>query len=92
MLLYKGRAFPLVGVTVRHLHLTVADAVTMITEESHHFSGGSMSNRDYSNNNGKKIKSIHLGGKPNIFATLFGCNLKLSEILIVNQYGKNKTS
>ena len=41
----KGRAFPLVGVTVRHLHLTVADAVIMITEESHYFSGGSMSNK-----------------------------------------------
>ena len=36
-------AFPLVGVTVRHLHLTVANAVMMITEESHYFSGGSMS-------------------------------------------------
>ena len=43
IIIYKGRAFPLVGVTVRHLHLMVADAVTMITEESHYFSGGSMS-------------------------------------------------
>ena len=41
---YKGRVFPLVGVAVRHLHPTVADAVMLITEESHYFSGGSMSN------------------------------------------------
>ena len=40
----KGRAFPLVGVTVRHLHPTVADAVMMITEESHYLSGVSMPN------------------------------------------------
>ena len=29
-IIYKGMAFPLVGVTVRHLHLTVADAVMMM--------------------------------------------------------------
>ena len=49
IIIYKGRAFPLVGVTVRHLCLTVADAVIMITEESHYFSGGSMSTRDKRN-------------------------------------------
>ena len=37
----------------------------------------------YFNDKGKKIKSIHLGGKPNIFATLLGRNWKPSEILIV---------
>ena len=41
--IYKGRAFPLVGVTVRHLQPSGADAVMMITEESHYFNGGSMS-------------------------------------------------
>ena len=35
----------MVGVAVRHLHLTVADAVMMITEESHYFSGGSSQSR-----------------------------------------------
>ena len=73
----------------------VADAVTMITEESHYFSGGSMSillcADHYFSNKGKKIKPIHLGGKPNIFATLLGRAWKPSEILIV-KYGKNKTS
>ena len=41
----KGRAFPLVGVTVRHQNLTVEDAVIMITEESQNFSCGSMSKK-----------------------------------------------
>ena len=40
-----GRAFPMVGATVRQPHLVSVVAVVRITEESHYFSGGSMSNQ-----------------------------------------------
>lgn len=48
-------AFPLAGVTVSHLHPTVADVVIMITEESHYFNGGSMSRINVIN----KIHTLH---------------------------------
>ena len=45
------------GVTVSHLHPTVADAVMMITEESHYVSGGSMSILCSCIDNAVKLKS-----------------------------------
>lgn len=36
----------------------------------------------YFTENGKKVKAVHLGGKPNMFSTLLGINWKPTEIII----------